>query len=89
MFSAVVRQQSKKLHLREWAALARKKQALRKCQKVSYSIYRQRTLTKFIALWFRNLHQSLKKKHLRKLEQQFSEKRLKQKFMGVWLRLHE
>ena len=67
MFSAVVRQQNKKLHLREWAALAKKKRALRKCSKVSYKIDRQRTLTKFIALWFRQLHQSLKNKHLKKL----------------------
>ena len=57
MFEKLVHQRSKKVHMREWMALGKKKQALRQCQDVSQRIDRERTLTKYIALWFRSLHQ--------------------------------
>lgn len=78
----------KKVHLREWASLTKKKYALKRCQKVSLQIDRERMLTKYIAKWFSALHLRLKKKHLQKIQSQFYEAKTKAKFMKVWLTSH-
>ena len=52
-----------KSHFREWLSLSRKVKALEKCEEVSTGIDRHRTLTKYLAQWFKKLHQRLKSKH--------------------------
>ena len=76
----------KKETLKDWRELAKKHKALRHCARVAQKIDRGRVLSKFVALWLRKLHLSLKKKHMVAAQQKFRAEKTKQRYMAAWAR---
>ena len=79
---------TKKEWLKDWRELSKKRKALRHCEQVSLKIDRCRVLSKFLALWLRKLHLSLKKKHMVAAQQKFWASKTKERVMAAWARAY-
>ncbi|CDW91171.1 UNKNOWN [Stylonychia lemnae] len=71
-------------HLNLWMSKFSRIQQINQNEEVANKIYKHRNLSKFLALWLRQLHSKLKQDHLQILKQKFQRNFIRKRFLRQW-----